>query len=149
MSRTLERIMMAPTSVYSLFFGRMANGYISSIISSSLYLLVGLAVFHVRFGQGNPLSSLPVLVLGAIGTIAMGMLLAQARGVFTAAAHCQGARVRLARRATGNNGRAKAVAEALIRGLIGIPGLELSYGAYFVFGQTHSFGRSQKHFRNS
>ena len=77
MSRTLERIMMAPTSVYSLFFGRMANGYISSIISSGLYLLVGLAVFHVRFGQGNPLSVLPVLVLGAIGTIAMGMLLAQ------------------------------------------------------------------------
>ncbi|HEY6246697.1 MAG TPA: ABC transporter permease [Pyrinomonadaceae bacterium] len=76
-SRALERIMMAPTSPYSLFFSRMANGYITSIIAALLYLVIGIAVFRVRLGTGNPLAVLLILLLGAIATIAVGMLLAQ------------------------------------------------------------------------
>jgi ABC-2 type transport system permease protein len=77
LTRTLERIMMTPTSVYSLFFSRMANGYLGSAVSSSLYLLVGIAVFKLRVGGGSPPAALFILLLGAVSTIAMGMLLAQ------------------------------------------------------------------------
>jgi ABC-2 type transport system permease protein len=77
LTRTLERIMMTPTSVYSLFFSRMANSYIASVVSSSLYLLVGVVIFHLRPGPGNPLLALFVLLLGAVSTLALGMLLAQ------------------------------------------------------------------------
>src|ERR1041385_8278080 len=44
-NRTLERIMMTPTSVYTLFLSRMAGGYIASVLSSLLTLLVGVALF--------------------------------------------------------------------------------------------------------
>ena len=77
LSRTLERIMMTPTSVYSLFSSYIGNSYLSSLISSTLYLLVGIFVFKLRIGGGNPLVALLLLVLGAVSTIAMGMLLAQ------------------------------------------------------------------------
>ncbi len=76
-NRALERIMMTPTSVYTLFFSRMAGGYIASTLSSLLTLLVGVALFGVRVGKGNPLPALWLLLLGAISTIALGMLLAQ------------------------------------------------------------------------
>jgi ABC-type multidrug transport system permease subunit len=76
-TRTLERMMMAPTSPYTLFFSRMANGYITSIITSGLYLFIGIVVFDIRLGQGNPLVVLFILLLGAVSTIAIGMLLAQ------------------------------------------------------------------------
>lgn len=77
LTRTLERIMMTPTSVYSLFFSRMSNGYLTSIVSSALYLLVGVVIFNLRLGRGNPLVALFILLLGAVSTVAMGMLLAQ------------------------------------------------------------------------
>jgi len=77
LTRALERIMMTPTSVYSLFFSYIGNNYISSLISSALYLLVGVVVFHLHIGKGNPLTALVILLLGAISTVAMGMLLAQ------------------------------------------------------------------------
>jgi hypothetical protein len=76
-NRSLERIMMTPTSVYTLFFSRMTGGYIASVLSSLLTLLVGVAVFGVRLGKGNPLPALLLLLLGAISTVALGMLLAQ------------------------------------------------------------------------
>jgi ABC-2 type transport system permease protein len=77
LSRTLERIMMTPTSVYSLFFSYIGNSYISSIISAALYLAVGIVIFHLNLGSGNLLVALLILILGAVSTIAMGMLLAQ------------------------------------------------------------------------
>jgi len=77
LTRTLERIMMTPTSIYALFLSRMANGYLASALSSSLYLLVGVAIFGLRVGGGNPLAALLILLLGAVSTVAMGMLLAQ------------------------------------------------------------------------
>src|SRR5215510_11037328 len=40
-SRALERIMMTPTSVFTLLFSQMAGGYIASALSSLLTLLVG------------------------------------------------------------------------------------------------------------
>jgi ABC-2 type transport system permease protein len=76
-SRALERIMMTPTSIYTLFFSHMAGGYITSALSAMLTLLVGVALFGVRIGKGNPLPALLLLLLGAISTIALGMLLAQ------------------------------------------------------------------------
>jgi ABC-2 type transport system permease protein len=75
--RTLERIMMTPTSIYTLFFSHMAGGYITSALSAMLTLLVGVALFGVRLGEGNPLPALLLLLLGAISTIALGMLLTQ------------------------------------------------------------------------
>lgn len=77
LTRTLERIMMTPTSVYSLFFSRMANSYIASAVSSLLYLLVGAVVFNLRLGPGNVPLALLILLLGAVSTVAVGMLLAQ------------------------------------------------------------------------
>ena len=47
------------------------------MISSVLYLLVGIFIFGVRIGEGNPLSALLILLLGTVSTIGMGMLLAQ------------------------------------------------------------------------
>ena len=76
-SRALERIMMTPTSVYTLFFSQMAGGYIASALSSLLTLLVGVTLFDVSLGKGNPLPALLLLLLGAISTVALGMLLAQ------------------------------------------------------------------------
>ncbi|MCI0387765.1 MAG: ABC transporter permease [Acidobacteria bacterium] len=76
-SRALERIMMTPTSIYTLFFSQMAGGYITSVLSSILTLLVGITLFGVSLGKGNPLPALLFLLLGAISTIALGMLLAQ------------------------------------------------------------------------
>ncbi len=77
LTRALERIMMAPTSVYTLFFSRMSSGYFSSLITSALYLLVGIAIFRMHVGSGNPLGGLLILVLGVFSTIALGLLLAQ------------------------------------------------------------------------
>src|SRR5262245_60003839 len=76
-SHALERIMMTPTNIYTLFFSHMAGGYITSALSAMLTLLVGVALFGVRLGKGNPLPALLLLLLGAISTIALGMLLAQ------------------------------------------------------------------------
>jgi ABC-2 type transport system permease protein len=76
-NRALERIMMTPTSIYTLFFGQMTGGYITSILSSALTLLVGITLFGVRLGKGDPLPALLSLLLGAISTVALGMLLAQ------------------------------------------------------------------------
>jgi ABC-2 type transport system permease protein len=77
LTRALERIMMAPTSVYTLFFSRMSSGFFSSLITSMLYLFVGVVIFRMHIGGGNPLSALLILVLGIASTIALGMLLAQ------------------------------------------------------------------------
>jgi ABC-2 type transport system permease protein len=76
-NRTLERIMMTPTSIYTLFFSQMTGGYITSALSAMLTLLVGVALFGVGLGEGNPLPALLLLLLGAISTIALGMLLTQ------------------------------------------------------------------------
>jgi len=77
LSRALERIMMTPTSVYSLLFSYIGNSYLTSIVSSVLYLLVGVLIFRIRIGNGNPALALLIIVLGAISAIAMGMFLAQ------------------------------------------------------------------------
>jgi ABC-2 type transport system permease protein len=76
-SRALERIMMTPTNIYTLFFSEMAGGYLSSILSSLMTLLVGITLFGVRLGNGNPFPALLLLLLGAISTTAFGMLLTQ------------------------------------------------------------------------
>ena len=55
-SRALERIMMTPTSVFTLLFSQMAGGYIASALSSLLTLLVGVTLFNVILGKGNPSS---------------------------------------------------------------------------------------------
>src|SRR5262245_65580056 len=46
-NRALERIMMTPTSVYTLFFSRMAGGYMTSALSSLLTLFVEIGRAHV------------------------------------------------------------------------------------------------------
>jgi ABC-type polysaccharide/polyol phosphate export permease len=49
----------------------------ASVLSSFLTLLVGVTLFGLRLGEGNPFPALLSLLLGAISTIALGMLLAQ------------------------------------------------------------------------
>jgi len=49
-NRTLERISMSRTSVFSLFLSEMLSSFLASALTAFLYLLFGVLLFHVAVG---------------------------------------------------------------------------------------------------
>ena len=73
--RGLEKMMMTPTSIYTLLASGILDGYIGTIVSSLIYLLVGVLVFKVDLGGQNLGMALTVFMLGIAATWGLGMLL--------------------------------------------------------------------------
>lgn len=73
--RSLERISLSPTSIYTLLFTNMVTGYASRALNSILYIIIGLLIFGMNFGRGNTVLAILVLLLGLAATVGLGMLL--------------------------------------------------------------------------
>lgn len=75
--RSLERVSISPTSIYTLLFSNMISGYLNRVVHAVLYLAVGVLVFSISLGSGNAALAVLVLILGLVATVGLGMLLSQ------------------------------------------------------------------------
>jgi len=73
--RSLERISLSPTNIYTLILTNMMSGYFNRALNTILYLVIGLAIFGMNLGSGNGALALLVLILGLAATVGLGMLL--------------------------------------------------------------------------
>jgi|GEM_PF-2216766 ABC-2 type transport system permease protein len=76
-NRSLERILISPTSVYTLFFSQMVSAYLFGLVRAILYLVIGALFFGLNINLSVMSVMLAVLVflLGLVATNGLGMLL--------------------------------------------------------------------------
>ena len=72
--RSLERVLISPTSIYSLLFSNMISGQLYGVTYTMLYLVVGVLFFGISLGTGNVVLAILLLLLGVIATTGLGML---------------------------------------------------------------------------
>jgi len=73
-NRSLERVSLSPTSIYTLLFSDTVSGHVYGVIHAVLYLVVGVLIFGVDLGAGNAALAVLVLLLGVVATQGLGML---------------------------------------------------------------------------
>ncbi|MGB9760135.1 MAG: ABC transporter permease [Thermoproteota archaeon] len=76
-NRSLERVLISPTSIYTLFFSQMISAYLFGSVRAILYLVIGALFFglNISLRITNVVLAALIFLLGLVATNGLGMLL--------------------------------------------------------------------------
>lgn len=74
MMGTMEMLIAAPTSIYTLITAMMVWNLISAVFDIIIYVVAGIFIFGVNFGNINPFSTAVILILSVISFNALGII---------------------------------------------------------------------------
>jgi len=74
MSGTLEMLIVAPTSIYTLITAMVIWNLLSALFDIIIYIIAGIFIFKVDFGNINFISTLVIIILCLISFNALGII---------------------------------------------------------------------------